>query len=52
MFLKNHKAKFGKKETPILFSGMISGQRALDKGSLERLKLHIAWVLKDRKICN
>ena len=33
-----YKIKIGEKETPIFFSGMLSGQRALDLGSLERLK--------------
>ena len=30
---------------PIFFSGMLTGQRALDIGSFERLKWHINWVL-------
>ena len=32
--------------TPVFFSGMLSGQRALDKGSRERLAWHINYVLK------
>jgi len=35
----------GGKDTPILFSGMLSGQRALDIGSLERLKWQIKMIL-------
>lgn len=34
------------KETPVLFSGMLSGQRALDLGSKESLKWHIEFILK------
>lgn len=37
-------------ETPIFFSGMLSGQRALDLGSYERLKWHIKMVLSKQKI--
>jgi hypothetical protein len=36
------------------FSGMLSGQRALDKGSFERLKWHIKYVvdkLQLRSLC-
>jgi len=33
------------KETPVLFSGMLSGQRALDLGSKESLKWHIEYIL-------
>ncbi len=33
------------RDTPILFSGMLSGQRALDIGSLERLQWHIQRLL-------
>lgn len=35
------------KETPVLFSGMLSGQRALDKGSRTSLKWHIEHILKN-----
>lgn len=31
---------------PVFFSGMLSGQRALDKGSYERLRWHIRQSLK------
>lgn len=34
------------KQVPIIFSGMLSGQRALDLGSLERLKWQINMILK------
>lgn len=37
------------REVPIFFSGMLSGQRALDKGSRERLEWHVAKALKDSK---
>lgn len=33
------------KDVPFFFSGMLSGQRALDLGSYERLKWHVAKVL-------
>jgi hypothetical protein len=33
--------------TPVFFSSMLTGQRALDKGSYERLKWQIQWVLKN-----
>jgi len=32
--------------TPIFFTSMLTGQRALDKGSYERLLWHIKFVLK------
>lgn len=35
------------KGTPVFFSSMLSGQRALDKGSKERLVWHIAKVLEN-----
>ncbi len=34
------------KRTPVLFSGMLSGQRALDLGSKESLKWHIKYILR------
>lgn len=33
-------------DTPVFFSGMITGQRSLDNGSLERLIWHIRFVLE------
>jgi hypothetical protein len=33
------------KDVPVFFTSMLSGQRALDKGSFERLKWHIPFVL-------
>jgi hypothetical protein len=33
------------KDTPIFFSGMLSGPHALDKGSKQRLSWHIGYVL-------
>ena len=36
------------KNVPVFFSSMLSGQRALDKGSFERLKWHIDKVLKEQ----
>jgi hypothetical protein len=33
------------KDTPVFFSSMLSGQRALDLGSLDRLKWHIKKVI-------
>lgn len=40
-----YKIKLGSNEVPIIFSGMLSGQRALDLGSLERLKWQIKMIL-------
>ncbi|MCC5918838.1 MAG: hypothetical protein JJU02_16075 [Cryomorphaceae bacterium] len=34
---------------PFFFSGMLTGQRALDLGSLERLKWHVGKVLNEKK---
>ncbi len=36
------------KSTPVIFSGMLTGQRALDKGSFERLRWHINKTLSKR----
>ena len=38
-----------KDKTPIFFSSMISGQRALDNGSFERLKWHIKKSISSKK---
>lgn len=35
--------------TPVFFTSMLTGQRAIDKGSFERLKWHIGFVLKQLK---
>ena len=35
----------GGKRTPVLFTGMLSGQRALDLGSRQSLKWHINYIL-------
>ncbi|HZK93580.1 MAG TPA: hypothetical protein VFC67_05185 [Prolixibacteraceae bacterium] len=40
-----YQIKIGERETPIIFCGMLSGQRALDIGSLERLKWQIKRIL-------
>ena len=42
--------KFNKKKSPILFSSMLSGQRALDKHSYRMLKWHINKILSPRPI--
>ena len=34
------------KNTPVFFTSMLSGQRAMDNGSFERLKWHINFVLE------
>ncbi|MEK7256563.1 MAG: hypothetical protein AAB316_17540, partial [Bacteroidota bacterium] len=34
-------------DIPVFFTSMLAGQRALDKGSFERLKWHLKWV-KDK----
>lgn len=39
--------RIGNKPVPILFSGMLSGQRALDRGSEFRLRWHINFILKN-----
>ena len=39
--------KLNNKDIPIFFSGMLTGQRALDDGSYERLKWHIRSALKN-----
>ena len=44
-----YKINIGGKITPILFSGMLSGQRALDIGSFERLKWQIKRILDFEK---
>lgn len=38
------------KQVPIFFSGMLSGQRALDLGSLERLMWQVNWVMEKNSI--
>ncbi len=40
-----YKIQIAGKNTPIIFSGMLSGQRALDLGSFERLKWQIKRIL-------
>lgn len=35
--------------TPVFFTSMLTGQRAIDKGSFERLKWHIGFVLEKLK---
>lgn len=44
-----HFLKLGNKNIPIFFSSMLTGQRALDKGSLERLEWHIKQALNESK---
>jgi hypothetical protein len=44
-YIQNEESKL--KGIPILFNGMLSGQRALDNGSFERLKWHSKQLLKD-----
>ena len=34
------------KNTPVFFTSMLTGQRAIDNGSFERLKWHINYILK------
>jgi len=36
-----HSIRLGRRQVPIFFSGMLSGQRCLDKGSRERLTWHV-----------
>ena len=44
-----HHIILNNKKIPIFFSGMLSGQRALDNGSKERLKWHIKMALKQNR---
>lgn len=37
------------KKVPIFFSGMLGGQRPMDKGSLKRLKWHMKYALEHMK---
>lgn len=37
-------------EIPVFFTSMMTGQRAMDNGSYERLKWHINWVLHNRNL--
>jgi|SRR3989344_2041974 len=41
-----HKVEINDKKIAIFFSGMLSGQRALDKGSFERLIWHIGKAIR------
>jgi len=41
-----HEIKLGDRNVPILFSGMLSGQRCIDKGSQKRLRWHIKEARK------
>jgi hypothetical protein len=45
-----YRINFGQKNIPIIFSGMLSGQRALDLGSFERLKWQIKFILENKKV--
>jgi hypothetical protein len=42
----HHRFKRGNEKVPIFFSSMLSGQRALDRWSYERLKWHIGQAVK------
>ena len=41
-----YKITLNEKSVPVFFSSMLTGQRALDKGSFERLKWHVKNVIK------
>jgi hypothetical protein len=43
-----NKKIFNDQEIIIFFSGMLSGQHALDNGSFNRLKWHIKYVKKNQ----
>jgi hypothetical protein len=43
-----HIANIADRKIPIFFSSMLSGQRALDEGSFERLRWHIRKALRNR----
>ncbi|MBZ9628168.1 hypothetical protein LB450_08665 [Psychroflexus sp. CAK1W] len=43
-----YEIKLNNKMTPIIFSGMLSGQRALDIGSFERLKWQTKMILESK----
>ena len=34
--------------TPVFFTSMLTGHRAIDNGSFERLKWHINFILKQK----
>lgn len=44
-----YRINMGDYEVPIVFTGMLSGQRSLDIGSLERLKWQIKMILETHK---
>ncbi len=43
----HHELEQNKKGVPVFFSGMLSGQRALDKGSLERLTWQVSRAINE-----
>jgi hypothetical protein len=45
-----YEIELNNKKVPVLFSGMLSGQRALDIGSLERLKWQAKMILENKKV--
>lgn len=45
-----YEVNINNKKVPIIFCGMLSGQRALDIGSLERLKWQIKFILEKKKL--
>ncbi|WP_299665223.1 hypothetical protein [uncultured Polaribacter sp.] len=45
-----YEIELNNKKIPIIFSGMLSGQRALDIGSLERLKWQSKMILEGKKM--
>lgn len=45
-----YRIKLTNKQVPIIFSGMLSGQRALDIGSLERLKWQIKMIIDSKTV--
>ncbi len=45
-----YRINIGGIKTPIIFSSMLSGQRALDIGSMERLKWQIKFILENQTV--
>ncbi len=45
-----YRIKLNNKKIPVIFSGMLSGQRALDKGSFRRLQWQIESILSGKRM--
>lgn len=45
-----YRINLGDQNVPLILSGMLSGQRALDIGSFERLKWQIKFILEGKSV--